>query len=61
MLWQRFPFLRVAVLEIMGDPDDRGRAGVLLRMLAYYAEMAERRRKADQPYKRRANQRNDDG
>jgi hypothetical protein len=61
MLWERFPFLKYAVLGLMEDPVDSPKVGVLLRMLDYYGQMAMKRREADRVYKRRSNQRNRDG
>lgn len=61
MLKDRFEFIRGAAVELMDEPGDGRRVGILLRMLSYYAEMAGSRRDADRGSKRRALGRNGAG
>jgi hypothetical protein len=53
MLRERFDFLHGALLDLLDDPADPGRIGVLLRLLEYYSTMVARRREADRAAKRR--------
>ena len=52
MLWHRFDFLRGALVDLLADPVDGRRIGVLLRLIQYYAEMAGKRREVDRSYGR---------
>jgi hypothetical protein len=53
MLRERFVFLRGAILDLLEDPADPSRVGVLLRLLDFYATMTAKRREADRFAKRR--------
>ena len=53
MLWHRFDFLRGAILDVLADPVDGRRVGVLLRLIQYYSEMAGKRREVDRSYSKR--------
>ena len=61
LIRERFTFLREAILDLMDDPGDGERVGVLLRLLQYYEEMATQRRDADRGDKRRAHHRDAGG
>jgi hypothetical protein len=52
LLYDRFDYLREAIMEIWTRPQDRCLRGALLRLLQYYGEMAAKRRAADRQYKR---------
>lgn len=51
LLRDRFAFSRGALLELMDEPADPRRVGVVLRILDYYAAMVGRRRQADREAK----------
>ncbi len=53
MLWNRFDFLRGAVVDLLADPHDGRRIGVLLRLIQFYAEMTGKRRQVDRSYSKR--------
>ena len=57
MLRERFAFLCEGILDVMDDPGDSERVGVLLRLIHYYSEMATLRRDVDREYKRRSHHR----
>lgn len=58
MLQSRFSDIHEAAVEVLGDPTDPNRIGVLLRILEYYADMASKRRRADREYKNRSKHQN---
>jgi hypothetical protein len=47
LLHERFPFLQSVLIKVREDPADREAVAILYRLLAYYGEMATRRRAAD--------------
>ncbi len=51
LLHDRFDFLREAILDVLADPSDVLRVGVVLRLLDYYGTMVCHRREADRQYK----------
>jgi hypothetical protein len=58
MLYERFGFLREAICELLEDPRDRKRPGVLLRLLVYYGEMVSSKRAGERQYKKQRQHRN---
>ncbi len=61
MLWHRFDFLRGALVDLLADPVDGRRIGVLLRLIQFYAEMAGKRREVDRSYSKRRRRRGPGG
>jgi hypothetical protein len=53
LLRHRFEFLEGAFADLVARPGDPAAVGVLLRLLAYYGEMASARREVDRAWKRR--------
>src|SRR5262249_18009338 len=51
LLYDRFEFLREALLAMWTRPQDRGLQGTLLRLLQFYGEMTAKKRAADRQYK----------
>jgi hypothetical protein len=54
LVYDRFDFLKEAILDVWNDPSDRDSIAVVHQMMNYYSILTGNRREADQKYKCRA-------